>query len=109
MKLFLTKEAKTFLEYVKKTKSILTHKTYKSILKEVLDIVKIKNNIVNMTSYRLHVGLLNEKTIVKKISALISFIEFLESEGCKFKIIEDGYIKNFKNSNFRKMLSSNFY
>ncbi len=93
MKKFLIKEAKKFLEYVKKTKSNLTYKTYESVLKEALDIIEIENNIINITPYRLHISSLNKKTIAKKVSALRSFFEFLENEGYKFKIIGDEHIK----------------
>ena len=93
MKKFLQKEIKKFLGFVKKTKSPNTYKTYETVLNEALNFIEIENNIIDITPYRLHIANLNKKTIAKKVSALRSFFEFLETEGHKFKIVGDEHIK----------------
>jgi len=93
MKKFLQKEIKKFLSFVKKTKSANTYKTYEIVLNEAINHIEIENNIIDITPYRLHIADLNKKTIAKKVSALRSFFEFLETEGYKFKIIGDEHIK----------------
>ncbi|ACM92860.1 phage integrase [Nautilia profundicola AmH] len=93
MKKFLQKEINKFLNFVKKTKSHNTYKTYETVLNEAINFIEIENNIINITPYRLHIAELNKKTIAKKVSALRSFFEFLETEGHKFKIIGDEHIK----------------
>jgi len=93
MNRFLQKEAVKFLKYIEKTKSNQTLRTYKSTLNEALDFIEIINNEIDITPYRLHIAKLNKKTIAKKISALRSFFEFLQTEGFKYKIIGDEHIK----------------
>ncbi|WP_456480009.1 tyrosine-type recombinase/integrase [Nautilia sp.] len=93
MKKFLQKEINKFLGFVKKTKSPNTYKTYKTVLYEAFDFMEIEDNTIDITPYRMHIAHLNKKTIAKKISALRSFFEFLETEGFKFKINGDEHIK----------------
>jgi len=93
MKNFLENEIKKFLTFVKKTKSNQTYKTYKTVLNEALEYIELENNALDITPYRLHIANQSKKTIAKKISALRSFYEFLQSEGFKFKIIGDEHIK----------------
>jgi len=93
MKKFLSKEISKFLNFVKKTKSQNTYKTYETVLNEAINFIEIENNIINITPYRLHIANLSKKTIAKKVSALRSFFEFLQTQGHKFKIIGDEHIK----------------
>ncbi|AZV45962.1 integrase [Nautilia sp. PV-1] len=93
MKKFLQKEINKYLSFVKKTKSINTYKTYETILNEAIEHIEIENSIIDITPYRLHIANLNKKTIAKKVSALRSFFEFLETEGHKFKIVGDEHVK----------------
>ncbi len=93
MKKFINKEVQKFLSFVKKTKSENTYKTYEIVLNEAIQFIEIENNIIDITPYRLHIANLSKKTIAKKISALRSFFEFLETEGHKFKIVGDEHIK----------------
>ncbi len=93
MKKFIQNEINKFLSFVKKTKSQNTYKTYHIVLKEALNHIEIDGNIIDITPYRLHIANLNKKTIAKKVSALRSFFEFLETEDHKFKIIGDEHIK----------------
>ncbi|WP_035907709.1 MULTISPECIES: tyrosine-type recombinase/integrase [unclassified Lebetimonas] len=93
MKTFLQKESNKFLKYIEKTKSKETLRTYESTLKEAINFIEIINNEIDITPYRLHIASLNKKTIAKKISAIRSFFEFLQSEGFKYKLIGDEHIK----------------
>ena len=93
MRNFLENEAKKFLNYVKKTKSQQTYRTYESVLKEALNYIEFEDGYLDITPYRLKIATQSKKTIAKKISALRSFFEFLQSEGHKFKIVGDEHIK----------------
>ncbi len=93
MKKFLQKEIEKFLNFTKQTKSSHTYKTYKTVLNEAINYLEMENNIIDITPYRLHIANLNKKTIAKKVSALRSFFEFLETQGYKFKIVGDEHIK----------------
>jgi len=93
MKNFLESEIKKFLNYISKTKSKQTYKTYNTVLKEALKHIEIEDNFFDITPYRLKIAHQNKKTIAKKISTLRSFFEFLQSEGFKFKIRGDEHIK----------------
>ncbi len=93
MKNFLENEIKKFLNYVKKTKSPQTYKTYEIVLNEAIQYIELEDNYIDMTPYRLKISTQNKKTIAKKISSLRSFFEFLNNEGHKFKIVGDEHIK----------------
>jgi integrase/recombinase XerC len=93
MKKFLQNEINKFLNFVKKTKSQNTYKTYSTVLKEAMNHIETDGNIIDITPYRLYIANQNKKTIAKKVSALRSFFEFLETEGHKFKITGDEHIK----------------
>jgi integrase/recombinase XerC len=93
MKNFLEKEAVKFLNYIKKTNSPQTYRTYESVLKEALEHIEIEGNIIDITPYRLKIANLSKKTVAKKISALRSFFEYLKTQGFKYKIVGDEHIK----------------
>ena len=93
MKKFLENEIKKFLNYINKTKSKQTYRTYYTVLNEAIKYIEIEDNFLDITPYRLKIAHQNKKTIAKKISALRSFFEFLQSEGFKFKIRGDEHIK----------------
>ena len=93
MKNFLTNEINKFLNFVKKTKSAETFKTYESVLKEAVKYIELEDNYLDITPYRLQIAKQKKKTIAKKISTLRSFLEFLKDDGFKFKIIGDEHIK----------------
>jgi len=93
MKKFLQTEINKFLNFIKKTKSQITYKTYKSVLNEAIEFIILEDNRLDITPYRLHIATQSKKTIAKKISILRSFYDFLKSEGFKFKIIGDEHIK----------------
>ena len=93
MKNFLENEIKKFLNYISKTKSKETYRTYNAVLNEAIQYIEIEDNFLDITPYRLKIANQNKKTIAKKISAVRSFFEFLQSEGFKFKIRGDEHIK----------------
>jgi len=93
MKKFLQKEINKYLSFVKKTKSENTYKTYETVLNEAVNFIEIENRTIDITPYRMHIAHLNKKTIAKKVSALRSFFDFLETEGYKLKITGDEHIK----------------
>jgi len=93
MKNFLEAEIKKFLNFVKKTKSNETYRTYESVLKDAINYIELEDNYLDITPYRLKIANQSKKTIAKKISTLRSFFEFLESNGYKFKIVGDEHIK----------------
>jgi integrase/recombinase XerC len=93
MKSFLNKEIAKFLKYVKQTNSPQTYRTYESVLKEAIEYIEIEGNVIDITPYRLKIAHLSKKTIAKKVSALRSFFEFLQTEGFKYKIAGDEHIK----------------
>ena len=93
MNSFLNKEINKFLNYVKKTKSKETFRTYESVLNDAVKFIELEDNYLDITPYRLHIAKQNKKTIAKKISTLRSFLEFLKNDGFKFKIVGDEHIK----------------
>ncbi|NIA11775.1 MAG: tyrosine-type recombinase/integrase [Nitrospiraceae bacterium] len=93
MKKFLTNEMKKFLNFVDKTKSKQTHRTYSIVLNEAINYIELESSYLDITPYRLQIAAQNKKTIAKKISTLRSFFDFLKSEGFKFKVIGDEHIK----------------
>ena len=93
MKEFLIKQTNKFLNYIKKTKSKETFRTYESVLKEAINFIELEDNRLDITPYRLHIATQSKKTIAKKISVIRSFYEFLKSNGFKFKIVGDEHIK----------------
>ncbi len=93
MKNFLEKEAAKFLKYIKQTNSPQTYRTYKSVLDEAMQKIEMEGNIIDITPYRLSIAHLSKKTVAKKVSALRSFFEFLQTQGHKFKIVGDEHIK----------------
>ncbi len=93
MKNFLEKEISKFLKFIKQTNSPQTYRTYNSVLKEAVNFIELEGNIIDITPYRLHIANLSKKTVAKKVSALRSFFDFLQTEGHKFKIVGDEHIK----------------
>ena len=93
MKNFLVNEIKKFLNFISKTKSKETLRTYTAVLNEAVEYIELENNYLDITPYRLKIAGQSKKTIAKKISAVRSFFEFLQNEGFKFKIRGDEHIK----------------
>ena len=88
-----------FCQYLENIRgySDLSIKTYDEVLKESFKYIEIIQNdneiIFELMPYRLHIHELNPKTISKKLSAIRSFVEYLNSNGFKIKIKSDDSIK----------------
>ncbi len=91
----LTKE---FLDYLKDNRGYpdVTIKTYKIVLEQLRGKYKIDNATgkFDIREFRVEIVELNKKTIVKKLSAIRSFIEFLyDQKDIEFQIVGDDTIK----------------
>ncbi len=99
MKKLLYNKVKGFLLYLKELRgySLATITTYERVLKEALTYIEItkekKNIYLNLMPYRLHIKDLNSKTISKKLSAIRSFVEYLNSDGMRVMLSSDESIK----------------
>jgi len=88
-----------FLRYLHKQRgySPLTLKSYGATLEEAflhIEITQDKDKtIVNLMPYRLHIASLKAKTISKKLSAIRSFVEYLNLQGEKVALEADASIK----------------
>ncbi len=96
--LLLPKLVSDFLEYLKEFKgySALTIKTYHDALYEMLAFAEIEHNeklLINLMPYRLHIANLSAKTISKKLSAIRSFVKFLQKQNINATLVADESIK----------------
>jgi len=77
--------------------SDLTLKTYDEVLKEAFAFIEMsqegKKIVLNLMPYRIHIADLNPKTITKKLSAIRSFVAFLEDEGFGITLKADESVK----------------
>jgi integrase/recombinase XerC len=91
-----------FLDYLYDIKgySDLSIKTYDEALKEAIKIseIELKDDtyMINLMPYRLFIAKQNPKTISKKLSAIRSFVKFLNTYGTKTILISDDSIKTPK-------------
>ena len=99
LKKSIDKKRKEFCEYLESIRgySDLSIKTYDDALKEAfesMEIVKEDGDIVfNLMPYRIKISSLNPKTISKKLSAIRSFVEYLNENGMKIVLKSDSSIK----------------
>ena len=90
---------KEFLLYLEKARgySDLTLKTYDEALTEALELVEVeegkKSTVLNLMPYRIKIAPLKQKTIAKKLSAIRSFVEFLNDQGEHITLKADESIK----------------
>jgi len=90
---------KSFLEYLLHFKgySELTVKTYSDVLSDALKYIELENkeNTIqwNLMAYRLHIANQNPKTISKKLSAIRTFVEFLNQKDFNLVLSSDESIK----------------
>jgi len=90
---------KSFLEYLLHFKgySELTIKTYEDILSDMSQHIELeeKDNILqlNLMPYRLYIAKQSPKTISKKLSAIRTFVEFLNQKDLKIILSSDESIK----------------
>ena len=88
-----------FLDYLHKQRgySDLTLKSYDEALQEAfkyIEIIEEKEQILfNLMPYRIHIASLNAKTISKKLSAIRSFVNYLNDNGMKILLRADESIK----------------
>lgn len=73
--------------------SDLTVKTYAMAIDEALRFVHQEENTLNLSPYRLHISSLNAKTISKKLSAIRSFVRFIQDKGENILLKGDSPIK----------------
>jgi len=99
LKKLLDSKRVAFLESLEKLRgySDLTIKSYDESLKEAflyIEILQESDQILfNLMPYRIKIAHLNSKTISKKLSALRSFVSFLNDEGVVVKLKADESIK----------------
>jgi len=99
LKKLITKEQKEFLLYLLEHKgySKLTVETYRQALEEAFSFIEIEyeNGIYtfSLMPYRIHIASLNPKTITKKLSAVRSFVKYLNDNGQKVVLKSDESIK----------------
>ena len=99
MKKLISKKTDAFLRYLDKNRgySKLTVKSYNEAIKEAftfIEIIKEQEQFTfNLMPYRIHISHLNAKTISKKLSAIRSFSEYLNSDGIHVILKADESIK----------------
>jgi integrase/recombinase XerC len=100
LKKSITSYKQEFLEYLEKQKgySDLTIQTYDEALREAFSHVEFVEEaphgmLCNLMPYRLHIAHLNPKTITKKLSAIRSFVAYLQECGEHIVLRSDESIK----------------
>ncbi|MDF1881949.1 tyrosine-type recombinase/integrase [Sulfurimonas sp. MAG313] len=95
MKTLLKSYKLPFLDYLSDIRgySDLTVKTYALVIDEAFKSIIYEENILNLNPYRLKIASLNAKTISKKLSALRSFVKFMQERGEKLSLKGDSSIK----------------
>ena len=99
MKKLITKYKEEFLHYLLENKgySKLTVLTYQRALDEAFEYIEISKEtegyLFSLMPYRLHIASLNPKTITKKLSAIRSFVHYLNDQGIRTVLKSDESIK----------------
>ena len=99
MKKLIDKQRVDYLESLEKLRgySDLTIKSYDESIKEALscvEIVTIDNVVtINLMPYRIKISHLNSKTISKKLSAIRTFVKFLNDNDMKVMLKADETVK----------------
>jgi integrase/recombinase XerC len=99
LKKSIDKKRDEFCEYLRDIRaySELSVKTYYDALKEALEHIEIlqedAKTIFNLMPYRIKIAHLNSKTISKKLSAIRSFVEYLNEKGMKIVLKSDSSVK----------------
>ncbi|MEN4053300.1 tyrosine-type recombinase/integrase [Sulfurimonas sp. NWX79] len=99
MKKSIDKKRAAFLDYLQKQRgySKLTVKSYSETLEEAFKHIEIidekKHLLFNLMPYRIHIASLNAKTISKKLSAIRSFVKYLNDNGTEVLLRADESIK----------------
>ena len=99
MKKSLLEYKKLFLIHLEKIRgySDLTLKTYDEVISEAMGIIEIeskeKTTLFNLMPYRIKISSLKQKTIAKKLSAIRSFVEYLNTQDEHITLKADDSIK----------------
>ena len=99
MKKSIDKEQEAFLVSLQKQRgySELTVKSYKETLQEAFSYIEITEDktstLFNLMPYRIYIANLNAKTISKKLSAIRSFVRYLNENGHRVTLRADETIK----------------
>jgi integrase/recombinase XerC len=99
LKKFIDKQRVAFLESLEKLRgySDLTIKSYDESIRESLHFIEILEEeghlLFNLMPYRIHIVSLNAKTISKKLSAIRTFVAYLNERGTKVILKSDESIK----------------
>ena len=99
MKKLISSKRVEFLQYLEDFRgySDLTIKSYDEAIKESLEYVEIleeeNHTTINLMPYRIKISHLNPKTISKKLSAIRSFVKFLNEDGVKVILKADESVK----------------
>lgn len=99
MKKSLSSYRVSFLEYLEEIRgySDLTLKSYDASIQEALAYVEIieenETTLVNLMPYRIYISQLNAKTISKKLSAIRSFVSYLNDNNMKVVLKADESVK----------------
>lgn len=99
LKKSIDKQRVEFLEFLENSRgySDLTIKSYDETLKEAFNYIEISDEnthqLLNLMPYRLHIASLNAKTISKKLSAIRSFVAYLNDNKQKIVLKADESIK----------------
>jgi len=99
LKKLITKYKEDFLHYLLENKgySKLTVLTYQRALDEAFEYIEISKEtegyLFSLMPYRLHIASLNPKTITKKLSAIRSFVHYLNDQGIRTVLKSDESIK----------------
>jgi len=95
----LKDKKQSFLDYLQQHRgySLLTIKSYDEAITEAFQYIEIykdsSNIILNLMPYRIKISHLNNKTISKKLSALRSFVTYLNENGMKVILKADESVK----------------
>jgi len=99
LKKSIDKKRADFLDYLQKQRgySKLTVKSYAQTLEEAFGYIEImkenKQLLFNLMPYRIHIASRNAKTISKKLSAIRSFVKYLNDNGMQVFLRADESIK----------------
>jgi len=99
LKKLISSKRVEFLQYLEDFRgySDLTIKSYDEAIKESLEYVEIleeeNHTTINLMPYRIKISHLNPKTISKKLSAIRSFVKFLNEDGVKVILKADESVK----------------
>ena len=95
MKKSLHAYKKDFLYHLEKFRgySDLTLKSYDETLCEAFRFIEAQSSVIDLMPYRIYIAHLNAKTISKKLSAIRSFVLFLNDQGESLSLKADDSIK----------------